>query len=353
MTVSRRFALHLSVIASQQISVMKQPGTMHAGVSAAQEDKPEQEVSRLGVTAAAPIKHEHHMEGIAQQLPPVTAPHFVPVKQEQPTGTTEQQDAQMTDADARMTDADAHMTYANTHVASADMHMTDANLRMTAAGAEVDPLQHGHPAQLQTPFEPLSDPPSDPAVSLRGSPSIDIMNMPQNGQPPLLAPQQADQVAFDPISFLTDPSSVAVPAQQSARQQDRPHPSAQQSSDIHHDPLSAASWKEEPGLVNGMTGFRSEGVVSMTEASGNMVRGAVKAEPSSQQNASNGNKTGHGQQHMKAEPMDVDAASDAVPPVSQTAQPGNLGEQSLLVSLLIFCKSVMSLSSTVNLLGLH
>ena len=60
------------------------------------EDKPEQEVAKLDVADAAPIKHEHHTDSHEQQ----------------------QQQQQ-------------------------------SSVRMTAASAEVDPLQNGHPADLE------------------------------------------------------------------------------------------------------------------------------------------------------------------------------------------------------------
>ena len=73
------------------------------------EDKPEQDVAKLDVADAAPIKHEHHTNSHDQQ------------QQQQPA------------------------------------------VRMTAASAEVDPLQNGHPADLEACPQLSELPPSGPA----------------------------------------------------------------------------------------------------------------------------------------------------------------------------------------------
>ena len=76
------------------------------------EDKPEQDVSKLDVADAAPIKHEHHRSSHDQQ---------------------QQQQQQQ------------------------------SSVRMTAASAEVDPMQNGHPADLEARPQLLDLPLSGPA----------------------------------------------------------------------------------------------------------------------------------------------------------------------------------------------
>ena len=80
------------------------------------EDKPEQDVAKLDVADAAPIKHEHH------------------------TNSHDQQQQQQ------------------------------SSVRMTAASAEVDPLQNGHPADLEA--------------------RPQLLDLPLSGPPPLEAPDK-------------------------------------------------------------------------------------------------------------------------------------------------------------------
>lgn len=75
------------------------------------EDKPEQEVAKLDVADAVPIKHESHTSTGSQQQ-----------EQQQQTAVSQQQEQQPADS---------------------------GQVRMTSAGAEADPLQSGHPADLE------------------------------------------------------------------------------------------------------------------------------------------------------------------------------------------------------------
>ncbi len=94
-------------------------------MSVKDEDKPEQEVAKLDVANAAPIKHEHH------------------------TTSNDQQQQQQ-----------------------------QSSVRMTAASAEVDPLQNGHPADLEARTQ-LSDLPLSGPASLEAPDKTQRRSMPQ------------------------------------------------------------------------------------------------------------------------------------------------------------------------------
>lgn len=277
------------------------------------ETAPEQDVSKLDVAAAAPIKHEHHMEGTAQQPPPATAPDFVPIKQEQLTDTAMEQGPHMADA-----------THASTHMADRALQMGDARVRMAAADAEMDPLQHGHPSQLQDSFDPLNDSARDPAFDSCTSPPIDIMTIASYGPTPQRIMKQANNGALDPNSSLLNPTFTAAPIQQSDQLHENRHRPRQHSA-IPHTLSAAASVKVEPMIVHGMAVLSSEGGPQLLEASDRM-RQAATAEPAALHHAVSSNGVEHGQQHMKAEPMDLDTALQSSMAGSQHAQEHDLGE---------------------------
>ena len=81
-----------------------------ADVSVKDEDRPEQEVAKLDVADAVPIKHESHTNAGSEQQ-----------EQQQTTGSQQQEQQQA----------------------------ESVQVRMTSAGAEADPLQSGHPANLE------------------------------------------------------------------------------------------------------------------------------------------------------------------------------------------------------------
>ena len=273
-----------------------------------EEDKPEQELSKLDVAAAAPIKHEHHMEGAAEQPQLQTAGDRaqVPVKAEQATGSAEQQGT-----------ADAHMIEASAHMAGATVRMTDA-------GAEVDSLQHEHPAELQTPF----DPQSGPAMGPYGSPPIDIISISQTSQHPPTSQRQAQQAELDLNRFATEVVDRATNVQQPVIRHDRGHAAALGSNSRKHHPQGAVPVKCEANAMNGMTdlGRGSSGAV---QQAGGVHRQAMKAEPSAAHLASSSPRIHPAQQHVKAEPMDVDTGAGAGVGVSGShhAHASSLGKQ--------------------------
>lgn len=207
-------------------------------------------MSRLDVAEAAPIKHEHHMEGAASQPPLSTPPDFVPIKQEQATGNGE---AQLM-ADTR-------------------------EVRMTEPGAETDPLQNGHPAELPTPFEPQAESASEPLAN--DTHAAGVVSSAPLSHSSSLAEQQSAGVLM---------GNGAAAAQ--AAQQQHWHGSYG-----HTQPQSSSA----AGMHNGSEGQVQEGgVASAAQALSGPLQ-TVKAEPS-HHTSSNG---------MHAvEPMDVDIAGD-------------------------------------------
>lgn len=311
---------------------------MHADVSVAEEDKPEQEVAKLDVAATAPIKHEHHMEATAQQPPPSAAPHSLPIKQEQPTGAAEQQNthralanASMTDADTHMADAGAHVTeagphqtIAGAHVSGADASMADVSVRMTDAGAEMDPLQHGHPAELQTPFDPHSDPQVALPAALYGNPPAGVLPAPQHNHWPQSAEQQAEEAGFDPNSFLTEPTIEPASGQRSVEAHDRRQATAHFTGNMQEPSHKTVPVKAEPGLLNGLTEIGSNGRHAAMPPAGSGP--TVKAEPSGLHFATSSNGMAPAQQQLKTEPMDLDISAEGTVSGLQPGQTHSLGE---------------------------
>lgn len=295
-----------------------------------EEDKPEQELSKLDVAAAAPIKHEHHMEGGAEQPQLQTAGDRaqVPVKAEQATGSAEQQGI-----------ADAHMIEASAHMAGATVRMTDA-------GAEVDALQHQHPAELQTPF----DPQSGPAMGLWGSPPVDIMSISQTSQHPPTSQRQAQQAEVDLNSFATEVVDRATNVQQPVKRHDRGHAAAQGSNSRKHHPQGAVPVKTEENPMNGMTDLGHGGSNGAVQQAGGVHRQAMKAEPSAAHLASSSPRIHPAQQHVKAEPMDVDTGAGVGVSGSHHAQASSLGKQICCITrtLLVLCASDRLISGAVR-----
>ena len=116
-----------------------------ADASDANEDKPEQQVAKLDVADAVPIKHEHHATDLD-----------TPVSQQQEQQLLGQQQQQQ----QKQQKQQLHELQLQQQQLHEQQQAGSIEVRMTEAEAETDPLQHQHPQGLYPPSQPSTCEPS-------------------------------------------------------------------------------------------------------------------------------------------------------------------------------------------------